>query len=136
MSKETLLSDPQAFSAALFEIMKRVEPRFRRWSYTNSVIPSIILFLKRVGPALTKTWDAIELLSNSDEFYDRIKIKEQVKNRIVLDKNIIGLTNMLFVGLLTGAYDEGWVQRHFYFDVRGFFSYIAPDTSLKKSSHI
>jgi uridine kinase len=28
---------------------------------------------------------------------------------------------MLFVGLVTGAYEETWVNEHFYFDVRGFF---------------
>jgi uridine kinase len=39
----------------------------------------------------------------------------------VLDENIVRLTNMLFVGLVTGKYPEEWIRAHFYFDVRGFY---------------
>jgi hypothetical protein len=42
-------------------------------------------------------------------------------DRIMLDEQIIHLTNMLFCGLVTGAYEGAWVNEHFYFDVRGFF---------------
>jgi uridine kinase len=38
----------------------------------------------------------------------------------VLDEAITRLTQMLFVGLVTGAYPVEWVKKWFYFDPRGF----------------
>ncbi len=58
---------------------------------------------------------------NSRAFYDSIQIKPRVDDRIVLDEQIVHLTNMLFVGLVTGTYEEAWIDNHFYFDMRGFF---------------
>ena len=63
----------------------------------------------------------VERLVNSRSFYDAIQIKPRVEDRIVLDERIVQLTNMLFAGLVTGDYPLEWVNRHFYFDVRGFF---------------
>ncbi len=54
-------------------------------------------------------------------FYDGIKIKSRQGDRIVLDENILRLTRMLMVGLVEGKYAGEWVQRHFYFDIRGFY---------------
>src|SRR5690606_27070143 len=63
----------------------------------------------------------IEARMNSRAFYDSIQIKRAVDSRIVLDEQIVRLANMLFVGLVIGMYEENWINRHFYFDVRGFF---------------
>ena len=63
----------------------------------------------------------IEQRVNAREFYASIKIKPRVDDRIVLDENIVRLAQMLFFGLVTGAYSEDWVRAHFYFDIRGFF---------------
>jgi uridine kinase len=83
--------------------------------------------LKNITPAAG--WNSIPLDTkqeiqarvNSRAFYDSIQIKRRVDDHIVLDDQIVCLTNMLFVGLVTGAYEETWVNEHFYFDVRGFF---------------
>ncbi len=58
---------------------------------------------------------------NKRSFYVDVQLKPRMGNRIVLDKEIVRLTNMLFVGLVAGAYSEEWVNAHFYFDLRGFF---------------
>jgi uridine kinase len=58
---------------------------------------------------------------NQRSFYDSIQIKPKIADRIVLDPQIIRLAQMLFIGLVTGAYPQEWVRRHFYFDVRGFY---------------
>ncbi|NJD60574.1 MAG: hypothetical protein C3F13_00410 [Anaerolineales bacterium] len=63
----------------------------------------------------------IEQRVNSRPFYDGIQIKPIIDGRIVLDEKIINLTNMIFVGLVTGDYPPEWVNQHFYFDVRGFY---------------
>ena len=53
-------------------------------------------------------------------FYTAIQVKPRVGDRIVLDPAIERLTNMLFVGLVTGEYPVEWVLAHFYFDIRSF----------------
>ena len=63
----------------------------------------------------------IETRLNSRSFYDSIQIKPRLGDRIVLDEHIVHLTDMLFVGLVAGLYDETWVRHHFYFDIRGFY---------------
>jgi len=63
----------------------------------------------------------IEQRVQSRWFYDGIEIKKRAGERIVLAEQIVKLTDMLFVGLVCGAYDTAWVDKHFYFDLRGFF---------------
>jgi uridine kinase len=83
--------------------------------------------LKNIAPA--QGWDVIHPASkvemetrlNSRSFYDSIKIKPRLGDRIVLDEQIVQLTEMLFAGLVTGLYEESWVRNHFYFDIRGFY---------------
>jgi uridine kinase len=63
----------------------------------------------------------IDARLNSRAFYSSIQIKPRIEDRIVLDEKIVRLTNMLFVGLVSGAYEEEWVRARFFFDVRGFY---------------
>ena len=63
----------------------------------------------------------IETRVNKRLFYDAIQIKPRVNGGIVLDEEIVRLTNILFVGIVTGVYPLEWINIHFYFDVRGFF---------------
>lgn len=63
----------------------------------------------------------IERLVNSRSYYDKIQIKPKVGAKIILDEEITHLTQMLFVGLAIGRYSPEWVDRHFYFDLRGFY---------------
>jgi uridine kinase len=63
----------------------------------------------------------VEKLIESTEFYEGVQLRPRVGDRIVLDERIVRLTNMLFVGLVTGVYSEQWVRAHFFFDIRGFF---------------
>jgi hypothetical protein len=64
--------------------------------------------------------DKVEAWIQDPGFFSGIQIKPQVKGKIVLDETIVRLTNMLLVGLMTGAYPVDWVRAHFYFDPRGF----------------
>jgi uridine kinase len=114
--------DQEKFSELLFEKMKHICPalmELERYEFRYA--------LKNVTPA--NGWEAIRLDSkeeieacvNRRAFYDSIQIKRRVEDRIVLDDQIVHLMNVLFVGLVTGTYEEAWVDKHFYFDVRGFF---------------
>jgi uridine kinase len=116
------LNNMDAFTKNLFRKLKILTPALQdlelyEFQYgLNNLIPE-------------KGWSSIRLDEcgeverqvNSRSFYDAIQIKPRIEDRIVLDEKIVQLTNMLFVGIVTGDYPLDWVNRHFYFDVRGFF---------------
>ncbi|MCI0477154.1 MAG: hypothetical protein L0Y55_12975 [Anaerolineales bacterium] len=110
------------FSATLFEKMKRINPAIK-----DLELYEFRYGLNNVTPAEgwnTITLDApeeIERRVNAPEFYSGIKIKSRVNDQIVLDENIVRLTQMLLAGLVNGVYSAEWITTHFYFDVRGFY---------------
>ncbi|MBV6449882.1 MAG: Uridine kinase [Anaerolineales bacterium] len=114
--------ETESFSAALFEKMKHISP-----AVGDLELYEFRYALKNITPSAG--WKSvtledkgeIETRVNSRAFYDSIQIKRAVDGRIVLDEQIVRLANMLFVGLVIGMYEESWINRHFYFDVRGFF---------------
>ncbi|MEN6571936.1 MAG: hypothetical protein ABFD24_08855 [Anaerolineaceae bacterium] len=67
-----------------------------------------------------KSQGEIERMVNSREFYAGIQSKPRSGEKIILDNNIVQLSQMLLVGLTAGKYTEEWVKSHFFFDVRGF----------------
>jgi len=123
MTISSILDDPAAFSTALFEKMQQINPALEylepyEFRYgLNNLIPEPGGW----GTVNLDSQDEIERRVNDITFYNSIQIKSKVNDRIILDPQIIKLTNMLFVGLVTGAYSLEWVGTHFYFDVRGFF---------------
>jgi uridine kinase len=116
------LYNHNVFSEILFEKMKPINSALEdlelyEFRYgLNNMIPDSGWSSVKLEPR-----EEIEKRLNRREFYSSIKIKERLDDRIVLDENIVRLTQMLFVGLVMGTYDESWVTTHFYFDVRGFF---------------
>ncbi len=113
----------EAFSEILFEKMKLVNPGLEelelyefRYALTN-------LYPEEGGWTSVKveTQAEIQARVNDTSFYASIQIKPKVDGRIVLDQSIVSLTNMLFVGLVSGAYPLEWIRTHFYFDIRGFY---------------
>jgi uridine kinase len=73
-------------------------------------------------------WGSIKLVDKGTlekqigkrEFFEAIQSKPTIDGRIVLDQKIVELTQMLFVGLVTGDYSAEWIKTLFYFDIRGF----------------
>lgn len=116
------LQNKDIFSKTLYEKMKEINRGIEelelyefRYALDNLYPPEGWASLKTIGK------EDIEALVNQGDFYTRIQIKPRLDDRIVLDENIIRLTRILFVGLVTGEYDEDWIVKHFYFDIRGFF---------------
>ena len=117
------LFDPGLFSETLYEKMKALhagieELELYEFRYAlNNITPEN-------GDWASVQVDGrveVEERIHSRDFYNAIQIKPRAGDRIVLDEAIIRLTNMLFVGLVTGAYPEAWIRAHFYFDIRGFY---------------
>ena len=65
--------------------------------------------------------DEIERVISQRSFYEAVMVKPREKDRIILDESIVRLTRMLFVGLVRGEYSPSWVNKLFYFDIRGFY---------------
>jgi uridine kinase len=116
------LHSPQDFSGILYERMKMI----------NVGIEKLQLYefryaLENLYPL--EGWNSISLEEAEDiekrirrrDFYEAIQLRPRQRNRIVLDENIVQLTRMLFVGLVGGKYSQVWVNRLFYFDIRGFY---------------
>lgn len=119
---EKLLADPKAFSEALFTKMKEIDIIFKEMElYEFRYCLNYLSPEEGWGSVSLDNKEEIEEYINKRNYYSGVKIKEEVKGWIVLDEKIIHLTNMLFVGLVTGKYDPAWIKTHFYFDVRGFF---------------
>ena len=117
------LFTPGLFSEALYEKMQAI----------NAGVEEMELYefryaLKNLVPG-DGGWAAVELAAREDierhirshEFYTGIQIKPRLGDQIVLDEPIVRLSQMLFVGLVTGEYPAEWVRAHFYFDIRGFY---------------
>jgi len=123
MSASNTLYRPDVFSEILYEKMKRINLGIEDLELYEFRYALDNLYPKNGGWASVKvgTEEEIEQRINRRDFYTSIQIKPRVDDRIVLDENIVRLTNMLFVGLVTGEYPEEWVRAHFYFDVRGFY---------------
>ncbi len=129
MAGTSRMHSPEEFSDILFEIMKNI----------NKGIQDLELYefryaLENLFPV--GGWDSVELDSQelienrigSRDFYTHIELRPRSGESICLDKTIIQLTQMLFVGLVRNNYSPGWVNLHFYFDIRGFF--FLPRTEL------
>ncbi len=111
-----------SFSATLFEKMQQINPAIAemelyefRYAW-REMTPATGWHTVALEPR-----EEIERRVHSLDSYTRIQIKARMDDRIVLDENIVRLTQMLFVGLANGVYSVEWINTHFYFDVRGFY---------------
>jgi uridine kinase len=116
-----VLFDPQAFSSALYGQMARIYP-----GVAELELYEFRYCLETVSPP--EGWEAVELEPAASiesrlqdrQFYFSIQLKPQKDGRATLDEQILRLLRMLFVGLVSLEYPPEWVERLFYFDVRGF----------------
>jgi uridine kinase len=120
------LKNPDTFCQLLFEKMKTVAPvvemmEFYEFRYCLNNITPPNGDWSRIK---TEAMQDVEKLISSLEFFDTIQIKPKVDGQIVLDETVEHITQMLFVGLVTGEYTSQWVCDHFYFDPRSFNFYV------------
>jgi uridine kinase len=117
------LFSPDIFSEILYEKIKRLNGGLEELELYEFRYALDNLYPENVGWACVELdqKEEIEKRINTRAFYTGIQLKPRQDGRIVLDEDIVRLTNMLFVGLVTGVYSEEWVRAHFYFDIRGFY---------------
>lgn len=116
------LENPDQFSQALYEKMQRIDP-----AVMNMDLGEFCYALENLIPV--EGWQAvavepmpvIENRINDRTFYQSILLKPLLNNKPVMEPRVKLLTQMLFVGLVSGDYPQAWINQHFYFDVRGFY---------------
>ena len=123
MPYQYILSKPEFFSMTLFEKMKLFSPAIAELELYEFRYALNNLEPENGNWSSVKLEDeeSIERRVNDIDFYRGIQIKPLAGNRIIFDPAIVSLTNMLFVGLVSGEYSIEWLKRHFYFDIRGFY---------------
>jgi uridine kinase len=117
------LSNPGRFSEVLYEKMIDINP-----GISEMELYEFRYALNNLEPE-HGDWSAIQLetMDNIERrladinFYRNIQIKAKQDGRIIFDPAIVSLTNMLFAGIASGRYTPDWVNKHFYFDIRGFY---------------
>ena len=113
---------PDLFSELLFKKMKDInsgleELEFYEFCYAlENLLPKQGWNSIKCSPL-----DQIEKQTNSLDYYQSIQLKPMQSGKMILDSKIENLTQMLFVGLVTGFYPQEWIAENFYFDIRGFF---------------
>ena len=115
--------DLKEFSATLFEKMQDINPGIAEvelYEFRYG-LATLNLSLDDWARVALEAPEQIESRIHAREFYDTIQIQPHVDGRIVLDATITRLTAMLLVGIANGAYTIEWVNRNFYFDIRGFY---------------
>jgi uridine kinase len=116
------LQDPQAFSADLYERMAQLYPGVAELTLLEFRYALENLFPPEGWASVTLAPEPeIEQQVNDSRFYQSIRLKPEEGQNTLFDPKILSLTRMLLVGLATGAYSAEWIDRHFYFDVRGFY---------------
>ncbi len=123
MANYDLPGSPSGFSEILYDRMKAINP-----GISHLELYEFRYGLDNLQPTAgdwagirLEKMETIEQRLADINFYQHIDIKCSDGERIILDPAIVTLTNMLFVGLVSGQYPLEWVNRHFYFDIRGFY---------------
>jgi uridine kinase len=111
------------FSLELFKKMERINPGIKELELYEFRYALDNLYPEEGGwsSVILKDQKTIENQVSQREFFAGIQIRQEVKGKIVLEDQIVQLTRMLMVGLVTGKYSIEWINKWFYFDLRGFF---------------
>jgi len=123
MDQTKKLLDANTFSQKLFEVMKQIHPGIEEMELYEFRYALNNFFPSEGG------WESIHILHPEEiqamvsdfNFFESIKIKPIKDGCIILDHNILNLTQTLFTGLVTGVYSVEWVNKIFSFDLRGFY---------------
>lgn len=122
MKGSTRLKSPLEFAEKLYASMVPINPGLRRLA-----LYEFRYAIDNLNPP--EGWDLvpldepgeIEIRIRQRDFYKSIQLKPRINDQIVLDPTIKRLTQMLMVGLVTRKYSDTWVNKFFYFDIRGFY---------------
>lgn len=65
-------------------------------------------------------YQVIEQKISNSSFYENIQLRPEENCKITIDESILDLNRSLFAGIVNKIYNLHWIDKYFYFDVRGF----------------
>jgi uridine kinase len=130
----TSLFSSDGFSEILYEKLQAVSPAIGRLAlYEFRYALDNLTPAAGWGSIFPLPMREIEYKVHSLAYFEGIEIKPKVEGKIVLDKEIRALTNMLLAGLVQGVYSPEWINRNFSFDPRGFNFLVKPTYMTDKA---
>lgn len=116
------MAEPDRFTQILFNKMQMVNPGigdFELFEFQYG--------LENLVPI--DGWETIKLASmieiesqiNSHDFYESIQLKPKIDGKLVIDKQVEFMTQMLLTGIVKDYYPIEWIKHHFFFDLRSFY---------------
>jgi uridine kinase len=115
----------QTFTEHLYHILCHINP-----GIAELELYEFCYALSNITPEIG--WNSVNLLKpedieamiNQKSFFTGIQFKPVKDGRVVLDAQIARLTQMLCIGLVSGAYSVTWINQLFYFDIRAFVFFV------------
>lgn len=116
------MAEPDEFTQILFQKMQMVNPGigdFELFEFQyglENLVP-------RNGWETITLAQMIEIESqiNSHDFYESIQLKPKIDEKLVIDKQVELMTQMLLKGIVKDYYRIEWINHHFFFDLRSFY---------------
>jgi len=116
------MAEPDHFTQILFQKMQLVNPGigdFELFEFQyglENLVP-------RDGweTIVLKPVSEIESQINSHDFYESIQLKPKIYGKLVIDKQVEFMTQMLLTGIVKDYYPLEWINHHFFFDLRSFY---------------
>jgi uridine kinase len=127
MDPSTAPTDPDRFSAELYDILAALQPGVSdlellefRYALSN-VLPQ-----GGWSQVSVPAPDELQARIADPLFFSEIQLKPTRHQCIVLDERVVWLTQVICAGLVTGQYSPEWVSGLFYFDLRAFLFFVRP----------
>lgn len=115
------LADTKQFLSLLYERMCLVNPGIERLAlYEFRYCLTNITPVAGWKNIVIRPTQEVEAQISDLAFFKSIQFKPIQDGKIVLDDQIMTLTQMLLAGLVHGDYSIEWLNTHFYFDIRAF----------------
>ena len=119
------LADPKRFSSSLYELLSQLNPGIQ-----DLELYEFRYALENITPAIG--WSSVDILPIEDitrmgcsrDLFTNVEFKPLENGRIVLDIQILHLSQVLCCGLVSGMYSPPWVNSLFYFDIRAFVFFV------------
>lgn len=124
MTDSTLVSNLTSIAKALYPILVQVNSGITKLEQYEFRYCLDNLTPSHGWASVTPAPEAeIEAQLQDRQYFESIQLNPMHAGRIVLDAEVMGLTQMLLAGLAAGRYSMEWINLHFFFDLRSFIFY-------------
>lgn len=125
MNLDPELADLKCFSSRLYELLSQLNPGIQ-----DLELYEFRYALENITPEMG--WSSVDILPIEDitgmiqrhSLFTNVEFKPLKNGHIVLDSQLLRLSQVLCCGLVSGTYSPRWVNSLFYFDIRAFVFFV------------